>query len=182
MAQPFPAEDSVLAIPVEVVARRIFVVRGHKVMLDADLADLYQVETRVLNQAVRRNRERFPEDFMFEINEVEVEILRSQTVISSWGGRRYLPYAFTEQGVAMLSSVLKSPLAVQVNIAIMRTFVRLRELTATHRELAEKITNLERQYAEHDTEIEGIFEAIRRLLEPPESGQRRRIGFAQTAT
>jgi hypothetical protein len=126
--QPAPTNEAL--IPVELIERRIYLIRGHKVMLDSDLAELYQVTTKALNQTVKRNLGRFPEDFMFELSSDEADFLRSQTVTSKKGrgGRRYLPYAFTEQGVAMLSSILKSRRAIQVNIAIMRTFVRLREL------------------------------------------------------
>jgi|HubBroStandDraft_6_1064221.scaffolds.fasta_scaffold589788_1 hypothetical protein len=121
------------------IETRIFMIRGQKVIVDSDLADLYRVPTKVFNQGVKRNLERFPKDFMFRLTGKEIEILRSQIVTSSWGGRRSLPYAFTEQGVAMLSSVLNSQRAVQVNIAIMRAFVKFREILTTHRELAEKI-------------------------------------------
>ena len=145
-------------------------------MLDADLAELYGVETKVLNQAVRRNQERFPQGFMFQLTREEMkELSRSQIVTSSlgYGGRRYLPMAFTEQGVAMLSSVLRSKRAIQVNIAIMKTFVRLRELMATHRDLAEKLAALESKY---DAQFRGVFDAIRGLM-APSARPRRRIGF-----
>ncbi len=125
----------------------ILLIRGQRVMLDADLAAMYGVQTKVLTQAVKRNRDRFPDDFMFQLDYQELEILRSQIVTSSeWGGRRYRPYAFTEQGVAMLSSVLRSPRAVKVNIEIMRTFVRLRSMLASHQELASRLTALEKKY------------------------------------
>jgi ORF6N domain len=156
---------------------RIFMMRGQKIMVDSDLADLYRVATKVFNQAVRRNLNRFPKDFMFRLTAKEMKILRSQIVTSSWGGRRTLPYAFTEQGVAMLSSVLNSERAVQVNIAIMRAFVKLREILTTHRELAEKIAELESKYRQHDDKIQDVFEAIRELLEPPQVSPKRRIGF-----
>ena len=152
-------------------------IRGQKVMVDSDLADLYRVPTKVFNQAVKRNLKRFPKDFMFRLTEKEMKILRSQIVTSSWGGRRTLPYAFTEQGVAMLSSVLNSERAVQVNIAIMRAFVKLREILTTHRELAEKIAELENKYRQHDDKIQVVFDAIRELLEPPQVSPKRRIGF-----
>jgi hypothetical protein len=144
-------------------------------MLDADLAELYGVETRVLLQAVGRNQKRFPKDFMFRLSKEEYELLRSQIVISKKGrgGRRYLPYAFTEQGVAMLSSVLRSEKAVQVNIEIMRTFVRLREMIATHKDLARKLEALERRY---DAQFKVVFDAIRELMAPPEP-KKRKIGF-----
>ena len=161
-------------VSVERIERAILLIRGHKVMLDADLAALYEVETRVLVQAVKRNLDRFPEDFMFQLTKEEFEILRSQSVTSSqWGGRRYPPYAFTEQGVAMLSSVLRSKRAVQVNIEIMRAFVRLRRMLASHKELARKLDALERKY---DVQFKVVFDAIRQLMAPPEP-KHRRIGF-----
>lgn len=160
----------------------IVYLRGHKVLLDADLATLYGVETRVLVQAVKRNLERFPEDFMFQLSGDELEVLRSQFVISNAGrgGRRYAPYAFTEQGVAMLSSVLNSPQAIAVNIEIMRAFVRLREMLASNKELAKKLEELERKLQTHDQAITGILHAIRELMTPPEPPKKRRIGFVQT--
>jgi hypothetical protein len=146
-------------------------------MLDADLAALYGVTTKRLNEAVRRNADRFPNDFMFQLTAGEANSLRSQFATSNRrGGRRYLPYAFTEQGVAMLSSVLNSNRAILVNIAIMRAFVRLREALGAHKELARTMENLERKYAAHDAQIKGIFDAIRALMEPPKT-PRRRIGF-----
>ena len=149
--------------------------RGHKVMLSPDLAALYQVEPRALVQAVKRNADRFPVDFMFQLNETEFGNLKSQIVISSWGGaRRARPYAFTEQGVAMLSSVLRSKRAIHVNIAIMRTFVRLRELLNTHKELARKLAALERKY---DAQFKVVFDAIRELMAPSPPPPRRQIGF-----
>jgi hypothetical protein len=154
-------------ISIEAVAARILLVRGKKVMLDRDLALLYGVATMRLNEQVKRNRNRFPEDFMFQLTKEEVANLKSQIAISSWGGDRKLPYVFTEQGVAMLSSVLHSERAVQVNIAIMRAFVKLREFLLTHKELAEKIEELERKYQLHETDIQVIFMTIRKLLEPP---------------
>jgi hypothetical protein len=161
-------------VPVEQVERTILLIRGEKVILDADLAALYEVETRVLVQAVKRHQERFPADFMFQLSRVEFDYLRSQSVTSSqWGGRRYPPYAFTEQGVAMLSSVLNSSRAIQVNIEIMRAFIRLRRLLASHAELARKLDNLEKKY---DVQFKVVFDAIRKLMVPPEP-KRRRIGF-----
>jgi len=161
-------------IPVERIEKAILLIRGQKVMLDADLAELYGVETRVLVQAVKRNIERFPDDFMFQLSQKEFTILRSQFVTSSgWGGRRYPPYAFTEQGVAMLSSVLRSQRAIQVNIEIMRAFIRLRQMLASHVELARKLDALENKY---DAQFKQVFEAIRQLMTPPEP-KRRPIGF-----
>ena len=166
------------AVLVERVEHRIYMIRGHKVMLDSDLAELYGVKTEALNQAIKRNQERFPQDFMFRLTAEEAESLRSQFVISKQGrgGRRYLPHAFTEQGVAMLSSVLNSRRAVQVNIAIMRAFVKLREILATHKELAQKLAELERKLQGHDNQTQSIFDAIRQLMAPPGS-PRHRIGF-----
>jgi len=161
-------------IPVDRIEKAILLIRGQKVMLDADLAELYGVETRVLVQAVKRNLERFPEDFMFQLSQEEFAILRSQIVTSSdWGGRRYRPYAFTEQGVAMLSSVLRSQRAIRVNIEIMRAFIHLRQMLASHVELARKLDALEQKY---DVQFKQVFEAIRQLMAPPEP-KRRPIGF-----
>ncbi len=158
----------------ETITSPILVIRGQKVMLDADLAALYAVETKVLNQSVRRNIERFPEDFMFQLTLAELENLRSQTVTSSsWGGRRTRPFAFTEQGVAMLSTVLHSPRAIQVNIEIMRAFVRLRQMVASNAELARKLNTLERKY---DGQFKIVFAAIRELTTPP-AKKSRPIGF-----
>src|SRR5438093_1737962 len=163
-----------LAVQVE---RRIFLVRGQKVMLDTDLAELYRVPTKSLNLAVKRNADRFPEDFMFQLTDDEAAGLRFhfETSKRGRGGRRYLPYAFTEQGVAMLSSVLRSARAVEVNIAIMRTFVQLRRLMDSNRDLARKIEALEKKY---DEQFAVVFEAIKQLITPPEpEPPRRRIGF-----
>lgn len=148
-------------------------------MLDKDLADLYGIETKAFNKAVKRNKDRFPQDFMFQLTKDEVELLRFQIGTSKRtgrGGRRYLPYAFTEQGVAMLSSVLNSKRAVHVNIAIMRAFVKLREILSTHKELAHKFKELEGKIEKQDEEIFAIFEAIRQLMSPPEK-KRPKIGF-----
>ena len=164
-------------IVVETVENNIFMIRGQKVMLSTHLAKLYNVEVRSLIQAVKRNSERFPDDFMFLLTNQEVTILKSQIVISSWGGRRANPYAFTEQGVAMLSSVLNSERAVQVNIAIMRAFVKLRQILSTHKELAHKLSELEGKVEKHDAEIQAIFDAIRQLMAPPPEKPRRIIGF-----
>ena len=163
-------------IPIERIARAILVIRDEKVMLDSDLAALYGVTTGNLNKAVKRNAERFPSDFMFQLDAEEVANLKFQFGISSWGGSRRLPYAFTEQGVAMLSSVLNSERAAEVNIAIMRAFVKLREILDTNRELARKFTELERRVEKHGEEISAIMEAIRQLMAPPEKPGRE-IGF-----
>jgi ORF6N domain len=180
-------------IPTEQIALRIRHFRGEKVLLDFDLAALYGVETRALNQAVRRNADRFPADFMFQLSSEETETLSqlvtpsvaghdvsnsSQIVMSSskYRGKRYRPYAFTEQGVAMLSSVLNSESAVKMNIAIMRAFVQLRRALETNRELARRFSELERRIDKHDAEIAAILEAIRQLMAPPEK-PRREIGF-----
>lgn len=160
-------------IPVERIAAQIYVIRGQTVMIDDNLAELYGVPTKVLNQAVTRNSERFPEDFMFQLSKEEFEHLRSQIVTSSWGGRRYLPRAFTQEGVAMLSGVLRSKRAVAVNIAIMRTFVRIRQMLETNEDLARKV-------AEHDRKINLLFEHFKALLEPPEPPEKPRIGFRAT--
>jgi len=136
--------------------------------LDKDLADLYCIKTHVLNQAVKRNLDRFPPDFMFQLNKQESEGLISHFVISNWGGTRKLPYAFTEQGVAMLSGILRSKRAVQVNIAIMRAFVKLRQILSANKELAQKLKDLENKYEKHDIEIQSVFEAIRQLMLPKE--------------
>jgi phage regulator Rha-like protein len=162
----------------ESVEQKIFFIRGQRVMLSLDLAGLYGVEPRALIQAVKRNIKRFPGDFMFQLSNKEFINLKSQFVISSWGGRRSMPYAFTEQGVAMLSTVLHSERAIQVNIAIMRAFVKLRRILSTHKELAHKLQELERKTEKHDTEIKAIFDAIRQLMAPPTPIKpKRRIGF-----
>jgi hypothetical protein len=165
-------------IPQERIEQKIFMIRDQKVMLDRDLAALYAIPTKALKQAVRRNLDRFPVDFMFILNDQELASWRSQFVTSNADrmGLRYPPMAFTEQGVAMLSSVLKSRRAVQVNIAIMRVFVKLRDLLSTHKELACKLAELERKIERHDGEIRSIFEAIRQLMAPMEQ-PKRRIGF-----
>ncbi len=169
-------QAATLAQPVEVVVSRIMLLRNQKTLLDADLAELYGVPTKVLLQAVKRNLERFPDDFMFQLTVQEFSHLRSQSVTSSWGGRRYAPYAFTEQGVAMLSSVLNSPRAISVNIEIMRAFVKLREMLATNKELAAKLNAMEHKIESHDQAIAGVLNAIRELMRPPET-KKRPIGF-----
>lgn len=170
-------KKTLVGLPLERVEQKILLLRGHKVLLDADLAALYGVETRALVQAVKRNIARFPEDFMFQLSQEELDNWRSQFVISNPSakmGLRQPPYAFTEQGVAMLSSVLRSQRAVAVNIQIMRTFVRLRKILSTHKDLARKLDDLEKQY---DHQFAIVFDAIRKLMEPPPAGKKRRIGF-----
>ena len=170
-----------LAVPVQYIERRIYLIRGHKVMLDADLAELYGVPTRELNQQVQRNRKRFPEDFMFQLTKAEAEVLRSQFVISklSRGGRRYLPYAFTEPGVAMLSSVLNSERAIEVNITIMRVFIRLRQILETNEELNRKFAAVIRKLSVHDKYFRVVFDELKRLTEQP-SPPHKAIGFKIT--
>jgi len=168
-------------VPMEVVRSRIYLLRGKKLLLDSDLAELYGVETKRLNEQVRRNLSRFPADFMFQLTDQEVAGLRSQIATLKTGRgshRKYTPYAFTEQGIAMLSSVLHSERAVQVNIAIMRAFVQMRELALSNRELARKLDALERKHAEHDRQFVVVFDAIRQLMTPVEK-QKRKIGFGQ---
>jgi ORF6N domain-containing protein len=165
-----------LPVPLELVERRIYLIRGQKVMLDADLAQMYQVATGNLNLAVRRNRDRFPRDFMFRLTTAEFENLRLQFASSRWGGRRYLPLVFTEHGVAMLSSVLNSQRAIQMNIVIIRAFVRLRQLLATHKDLAEKIQQLESEQKQHSSIILAVVKEIKRLKQGPHR-RKPRIGF-----
>ena len=165
---------SSLAIAADRIEQTIRLFRGERVILDADLATLYGVPTGALNRAVKRNRDRFPADFMFQLTKEEFENLKCQIGTSSWGGRRTLPYAFTEHGVAMLSSVLNSPRAVQVNIEIVRAFVRLRQVLASHKDLARKFAALEAKY---DSQFKAVFDAIRQLMNPPPDPRRRSIGF-----
>ena len=161
-------------VSVEKIENSIFQIRGKKVMLDKDLAILYGVPTKVLLQAVKRNIKRFPDDFMLLLTIQEVTILRSQIMTSSWGGRRYLPYVFTQEGVAMLSSVLNTERAIMVNVQIMRAFVNLRRVALTYTGLKRKIDEMEKKY---DAQFSIVFEAIRKLLEPPPEKPRPRIGF-----
>ncbi len=163
----------------KIIEKRIFVIRGLKVMLDSDLADLYGVETKYLKRAVSRNLERFPDHFMFELTNDEYENLRCQFVTSSFkshGGSRYPPFVFTEQGVAMLSSVLNSKRAIHVNIVIMTTFVQMRKLAGTNKDVLQKIEVLERKYEGHDRQIKEVFNVMRDLVSPPHS-RRRPIGI-----
>ena len=165
-------------IPIERITRAILLIRRQKVMLDTDLADLYDVDTGALNRAVKRNSGRFPDDFMFQLSLEEAERLRCQFGISNRGGRRYRPYAFTEQGVAMLSSVLHSERAVRVNIEIMRAFVQLRQMLSSHADLARKLAQVEKKY---DAQFKVVFDAIRELMSPPEPPRKRPIGFTSGA-
>lgn len=167
------------APPSRTIASRIVVVRGQRVILDADLAELYGVPTRRLNEQVRRNAERFPEDFCFQLSADEAAVLRSQIATSSseghgWGGRRYLPYAFTEHGAIMAANVLNSPRAVAMSVQVVRTFVRLREVIASHKDLAKRLGELEAKY---DKQFKVVFDAIRALMAPPEAKPKRKIGF-----
>jgi hypothetical protein len=165
-----------LQAPDEVVERRIYLIRGIKVMLDSDLARLYGVTTGNLNLAVRRNAERFPPDFMFQLTEEELGDLILQNAISSWGGRRHLPFAFTEHGVAMLSAVLRSQRAVEMSILVVRAFVKLREMVASNHELAARIEKIEASQREHASVINILAEEIDMLKIPP-PGPSKRIGF-----
>jgi ORF6N domain len=168
--------NEIVNIPVERIEKTIYLIRGEKVILDADLAELYEVQTKILNQAVRRNRDRFPSDFMFQLTKEEVaELNRSQFVTGSQKHRdpRFRPYAFTEQGVAMLSSVLHSKRAIAVNVEIVRTFVRLRQILTSNAELARKLDRLERKY---DHQFKVVFDAIRQLMTPSQSDTKQ-IGF-----
>jgi len=162
-------------VPRERIEQTILLIRGHNVMLDSDLAQLYGVTVGRLNEAVKRNEDRFPSDFMFQLTKAELVNLKSQIAISSstWGGRRHAPYVFTEQGVAMLSSVLRSKRAIEVNIAVMRTFVRLRKMISSNKVLARRLTDLEKKY---DGQFRVVFEAIRELMAEPTT-KSRRIGF-----
>ncbi len=166
------------SVPIEIIERRIYLIRGEKVMLDSDLAALYEVPTFRLNEAVKRNRDRFPEDFMFQLTAEEAVSLTSQFAISKTtrGGRRTAPYAFTEHGVAMLSSVLNSQRAVQMNILIIRAFVKLRELLSSHKDLAAKIEELERQQQDHGQQLAAVYSMVKRLIAAPRKPTRR-IGF-----
>ena len=174
-----PARSAV--VPISAIERRIYVIRGQKVMLDRDLAELYGVRTRALKQQVKRNANRFPADFTFRLSRLEAERLISQNVISTRRSfSRALPSAFTEQGVAMLSSVLKSERAAQVNVLIMRAFVRMREVLAGQKELLKKLDELEKKSQTHDVEIQAIFDALKRLIQVP-APPHRRIGFIAEA-
>ena len=168
-------------IPIEVIERHIFVLRGHRVMLDRDLAALYGVETRALNQAVKRNRDRFPEDFMFQLTIEEATLIaasRSQIVTLKRGeNTKYRPYVFTEHGAVMLANILKSTSAVYASIQVVRAFVRLRQILATNEDLARKVEALERKIGKHDSDLQGILQILQKLLSPPSAPPKRPIGF-----
>jgi hypothetical protein len=161
------------------IVSKIYLIRGYKVMLDQDLAELYKVPTKRLNEQVKRNVGRFPGDFMFQLKEKEFENLRSQIATSSWGGRRIMPYAFTEHGVLMLSSVLGSERAIKVNIRIMRIYTKMREVLMTNREILLKLEQVEKRVTKHDEDIQEVFKYLKQLLVPAEQVNRRRIGFRQ---
>jgi len=168
-------------IPIELIQQKILLIRGHRVMLDTDLADLYGVTVKRLNEQVKRNFNRFPQDFMFQMNEEEYQSLRSHFATLKIGRghhRKYLPYVFTEHGTIMLANVLNSPISVQASIQVVRAFVKLRQILSTHKELAHKLIELERKIENHDEEIHTIFEAIRQLMIPPEP-TKKQIGFGR---
>lgn len=171
---------SELIVPEEVIISKIYYIRGHKVMLDEDLAELYEVLTKHLKRQVRRNIDRFPDDFMFELTKEEFENLRSQIGTSNWGGVRYMPMVFTEQGVAMLSSILNSARAIKVNIQIIRIFTRMREILLNYKDLLLKLEQLEKKVSSHDEDIQLVFAYLKKLLPTPEQVDRRRIGFRRS--
>lgn len=168
--------NKVIPVNDQLIVEKIYLLRGKKIMLDKDLAELYAVETKQLKRQVKRNAKRFPSDFMFELTKQEFENLRSQFGTSSWGGSRYLPIAFTEEGVAMLSSVLNSERAIQVNIQIIRIFSRFREMILTHKDILLKLEQMEKKLSKHDEEIQLVFSALKKLLNAPKV-ERKRIGF-----
>ncbi|RDC57116.1 ORF6N domain-containing protein [Pedobacter chinensis] len=170
------AKQTLSIIPENILVNKIYEIRGLKVMLDSDLAELYGVETKRLNEQIRRNIDRFPEDFMFQLTESEWQNLKSQIATSSWGGRRKLPFAFTEHGVLMLSSVLNSQQAIQVNIQIVRIFTRLRQWLSENRELKYEIEDIKRKLNNQDKNIELVFSYLDKLMEK-KSGPRKRIGY-----
>lgn len=176
------AKQELQALVVEQkILNRIYILRGQKIMLDEDLAEMYNVETRRLNEQVKRNIKRFPKDFMFTLTAKEYENLKSQNAISSWGGRRKQPNAFTEQGVAMLSSVLNSDVAIEVNIRIIRVFTKLREYTLTHKEILIQLAKLEKEVKGNSRDIENIFTVLKELIEKQSNAPaRRRIGFRRS--
>jgi hypothetical protein len=167
------------SIPDEAIINKIYLIRGHKVMIDYDLAALYGIETSQLKRAVRRNMERFPDDFIFELIINELKNLRCQTGISSWGGIRFSPMVFTEQGVAMLSSILNSSQAILVNIQIIRVYTKMRELLLTHKDILLKLTQFEKQVVKNTEDIQLIFKALKQLFSPPQE-PRKRIGFKRS--
>ncbi|MBP6234141.1 MAG: ORF6N domain-containing protein [Chitinophagaceae bacterium] len=169
-------QNPVTRIVEEKIINKIYLIRGMKVMLDFELSELYETETKQLKRQVRRNIERFPKDFMFELTTKEFADLRSQFGTSSWGGTRYTPMAFTEQGVAMLSSVLNSSTAIKVNIQIIRVFTRMKEMVLTNKDILLKLEQLEKKVSGHDQNMQMIFEALKQLLNPPQE-PRKRIGF-----
>ena len=175
------AKKELLALVAEQkILNRIYVVRNQKIMLDEDLSAMYRVETRRLNEQVKRNIKRFPKDFMFVLREKEYEILKSQNATSSWGGRRNLPNAFTEQGVAMLSSILNSDIAIEVNIRIIRVFTRLREYALTHKDILLQLAKLEKEVKSNNKDIENIFMVLKELIEKQRTPTpRNKIGFKQ---
>jgi phage regulator Rha-like protein len=167
------------SLPIEQIAKRILLVRGQKVILDADLAELYGTETKRLNEQVKRNIRRFPEDFCFQLSREEYSDLRSQFATSRrHGGRRYMPYVFTEHGALMAATVLNTPLAVEVSVYVVRAFVELREVLAANQQLAAKLVELEHKVGTHDAAITELIEALRQLMTPPVSKNKRTIGFA----
>ena len=165
-----------IAIPEETIAGKIYYVRGHKVMIDRHLAELYGVETKVLKQAVKRNIDIFPQHFMFELTKKEFDNLRSQFVTSSWGGERYLPYVFTEHGILQLANVVKSKRARQMSIRIIEVFVKMREMLLTHKDILLKLEQMENHVTRHNKEIQYIFEALKKLLQQPNE-PRKQIGY-----
>ena len=169
-------KETELSVPEEVIASKIFVVREVKVMLDSDLAELYQVETKRLNEQVKRNEMRFPDDFMFQLTEKEWEILKSQNATSSWGGRRTLPYAFTEHGVLMLSSVLNSDRAIAVNIKVIRVYNKLKEMLLTHKDLLLKMEEMEKKVSGQDDKIMQIFNYLKQFIKEQET-PRKQVGY-----
>lgn len=160
-----------------VVISKIYLIRGLKVMLDEDLAEMYGVETRRLNEQIKRNADRFPKDFMFQLTTKEFDNLKSQNATSSWGGRRTLPFAFSEYGVLMLSGILNSPIAIQVNIKIMRVYTKLREMLATNKDILLQMQKIEEKLSSHDRNIQTIFDVLKKLINPQPPPARKRMGF-----
>ena len=173
--------ENTIMLPDEVIMNKIYLVRGKKVMVDKDLAELYETETKVLKQAVRRNIDIFPEHFMFELTEDEFKNLRSQTVTSNWGGQRYLPFVFTEHGILQLANVIRSPRARKMSVRIIEVFIKMHEMLQTHKELFQKLSDLEKKFADHDNKILVIFEYLKQLeqakQEELEQKKRKKIGY-----